>query len=87
MCGNANATPVRTVKIDSLEDLMALPEDQWFYCPGGLNIPIDFSDYDPEAERPRMPSLMAGARRRNARVRARMRAGDFEESATATDRP
>jgi len=41
---------MKKVKIESADDLEALPEDEWVYCPEGLNAEFVHNDVDLEVK-------------------------------------
>lgn len=72
---------VRKVRIDSVADLEALPDDVWFEAPQGINIPFDYSSYrsEPMALRIKLPAavLKRLRPRRGRRLTARISKGEL----------
>ncbi len=83
---------VRKVKIDSIADLDAIPEDEWVVAPDGINVPFDYEHFHVEGRAVliRLPSsvLKELRPRRGRRLRALISKREFvvEEVRQVTQR-
>lgn len=72
---------VRKVRINSVEDLEAIPEDEWVIAEGGINVPFDFSEYEKGGRALRIrlpPAVLRKLRpRRGRRLSARISRGEL----------
>ncbi len=82
---------VRKVRIDSLADLKALPEDEWVVAPGGINVKFDYEPIRVEGRSLRIrlpPSVIKQLRpRRGGRLKARISKGDLVVEVGGRSRP
>lgn len=65
---------VKKARVDSIEDLEALPEGQWVEVPGGINVEFDYGRFEPEGKALRIRLPRGVARRLKAKPGARWRA-------------
>ena len=76
-----NVRKVREVRIDSMEDLEALPEDEWVVARGGINVPFDYTEYNRSRRSLRIrlpPAVLRELRpRRGRQLKARISKGEL----------
>jgi hypothetical protein len=72
---------VRRAKIESVADLEALPEDEWVFVPGGIQVDFEYEGFRVEGQslRIRLPQSVARRfrPRRGARLTARISRGEL----------
>ena len=72
---------VRKVRIDSVADLEALPEDEWVVAPGGINVKFNYDAFQSDGESLRIrlpPSVLKRLRpKRGRRLTARISKGEL----------